>query len=273
MSLPWPPVIRRPTALLAPFVTSIAYHRATGPPIRERRVPSGDMQLVVNLAEPELRWYDGATLAAEHRIGGGAALTGAVGVPIGLDTRDQAKLVMVGFRFGGTLPFFALPAGELTDPLIDLAHLWGAAGASLRERLLEMPTPQARLDVLHDLLADRLTDSPAHRASQAAWLRGAADLLDRGLRVTDAADRLGTTSRTLTRHFTAGVGLAPKRFARIRRMQRLLATKVARGSWAEAAVANGYVDQAHLIHEFHALTGIAPGAYRPRFGGHNHIPA
>jgi AraC-like DNA-binding protein len=33
---------------------------------------------------------------------------------------------------------------------------------------------------------------------------------------------------------------------------------------AEVAVACGYFDQAHLIHDFQKLSGIRPSAYRPR---------
>ena len=34
--------------------------------------------------------------------------------------------------------------------------------------------------------------------------------------------------------------------------------------WSRAAVDNGYFDQAHMVNEFRALTGVTPTAYRPR---------
>ncbi len=43
--------------------------------------------------------------------------------------------------------------------------------------------------------------------------------------------------------------------------------------WADVAAEHGYTDQAHLIHDFRALTGITPTAYRPRsVEERNHVP-
>ncbi len=42
--------------------------------------------------------------------------------------------------------------------------------------------------------------------------------------------------------------------------------------WATVAAEHGYCDQPHLIDDFRDLTGITPGAYRPRSAGeHNHV--
>jgi AraC-like DNA-binding protein len=71
------------------------------------------------------------------------------------------------------------------------------------------------------------------------------------------------------------VGLTPKRFARVRRLQRILdaAARNVNVDWAEAAVEHGYYDQAHLINDFRELTGITPTAYRPRAAHErNHVP-
>ena len=87
------------------------------------------------------------------------------------------------------------------------------------------------------------------------------------------ADRLGLTERTLRRRFTERVGLSPKRFARVRRLRRLLASIPADGvvNWAQTAVVCGYFDQSHMINDFQELTGITPSAYRPRsFTCRNH---
>lgn len=104
-----------------------------------------------------------------------------------------------------------------------------------------------------------------------AVVAGAA-MLGRGMPVAEVADRVGWTDRTLERRFSEQAGLTPKRFARVRRLQRLLASFPAgrEVDWARAAFACGYFDQAHLINEFRALTGLTPGAYRPQPGCRNH---
>ncbi|MGH8930211.1 MAG: helix-turn-helix domain-containing protein, partial [Egibacteraceae bacterium] len=81
---------------------------------------------------------------------------------------------------------------------------------------------------------------------------------------------LGMTPKRLARRFADEVGLTPKRFARVRRFQRLLvaagdAARAAAGvDWARLASECGYYDQAHLIHDFRAFSGMSPSSYRPR---------
>lgn len=52
-------VVRRPSAALAPFVESFWLFEGELPHARERILPSGTMQLLVNRHEDELRSYDG----------------------------------------------------------------------------------------------------------------------------------------------------------------------------------------------------------------------
>ena len=85
---------------------------------------------------------------------------------------------------------------------------------------------------------------------------------------------LGLGEKRLRQLFSSQVGVTPKRFARIARMQALLTLAAASEAprWAALAVACGYYDQAHLIQEFRSLTGLTPSSYRARTPGeHNHV--
>lgn len=89
------------------------------------------------------------------------------------------------------------------------------------------------------------------------------------------ASRLGLLSKTFVRRFRAQTGLTPKRFSRIRRLQRLLRSigDPATADWPELAAGHGYTHQAHLIYDFRALTGLTPSAYRPLSSEErNHVP-
>lgn len=263
-------VFRPPGPALAPFVDMLWYVDDTLPPERERVLPTGAMQLVVNLADDVVRWYDGDDLTTSHSTHG-AGLCGALTRAVGIDTADRATGVGVAFRPGGALPFFAPPASALTEPVIALDALWGADGATLRERLLEQATPDAALDTVETVLLERVV-RPFERDRGVARALGR---LEQGIGVTEVGDSLGIPVSTLHRRIRESVGLAPKAFARVRRLQRVL-----RGvggdadvDWAATAAAHGYFDQAHLINDFRALTGITPGRYRPRAPDeHNHVP-
>ena len=120
------------------------------------------------------------------------------------------------------------------------------------------------------LLIGQMTDDarPDPAVVAAAWA------LARGSRVAEVADRLGLLPRTLRRRFTAQMGLTPKRFGRVQRLQRLVRglDGQIRVDWAATAARHGYCDQAHLADEFQELVGVSPAGYlRSRVNGPNHL--
>jgi AraC-like DNA-binding protein len=265
----WYPTRRGPVAALAPFVSSIGYSRAHFGHTRELSLPSGTVQLFVNLDRDEMRTYplDGgpATLSS------GAAVQGPYARPVLIDPADQREIMWVSFRVGGSYPFVPASAADLQNSIVDLADLWGRDGATLRERLLGARTPAARLGLLEAALLARAR-RPLQRDDAVV---AAARHLHHGGSVGAVADRLGWTPKRLGRLFTEQIGLAPKRFARVRRFQRLVrvASVEPAPDWARLAADCGYHDQAHLIHEFRAHAGRTPGDYRPRSPGEpNHVP-
>jgi AraC-like DNA-binding protein len=253
---------------LAPFVERLGYYEGSLRHSRERGLPTGTMQLLVNLHADRLRSYQGDRLDVECSTGG-AGLQGAHAEPVGMATADQQAIAWVSFRPGGALPFFPAPPAAVSGALVGLDALWGHDGVLLREQLLEARTPAAKLRVLETALLRHavrpLVSDPAIGFAVAAFERGTA--------VAAVTDRLGLTSKRFVTRFSEAVGLRPKRFARVRRFQRLLGLANAEPpDWARLAAECGFFDQAHLINDFHALAGMCPTAYRARPDGQNHVP-
>lgn len=260
---------------LAPFVTALGWHESALPPGRDRVLPSGTMGLMINLDEDELRTYRGPGTAIACRAPG-AALCGADPRAVVIDTAEQRRGLSVSFTPGGAAPFFGLPLGATAGQLIGLDALWGRDGAVLRERLLEAATPLRRIAVLERILLARLAAPDPRRPATADPVVGfAAAELERGRRVRQVSEDLGLLPRTFTRRFQDRTGLTPKRFARVRRLQRVVAavTPGRPADWAQLAADHGYCDQAHLIDDFRDIAGITPGSYRPRSAAErNHLP-
>jgi AraC-like DNA-binding protein len=246
---------------LSHFVASLSYHESGGAPTLERILPGGRVHVMVNLHENEFRSYHGTRNDRVQRTGG-AVLEGASSTARVIDTGLQRCLVCVNFRLGGAAPFFRVPLSEARDSLVDIDQFWGDDAAVVRERLLDAPAPAVRLRVLEQILLERLLRrEPTDRA-----IPFAAALLERGISVSEVSARVGLLPRTLVRRFRAYVGLSPKRFARVRRLQRVVGSiRDPRDvDWPALAARFGYADQAHLVHDFRELTGITPTAYRPR---------
>lgn len=260
--------VRPSSPTLQSFVKALHYHETELPFGLERILPSGGAHLMINLAEDRFRTYSGPKSERVHCVQG-AALAGPHGQSTVLDTGEFQWLAAVEFRMGGAAPFFPCPIDELTNQAVGLDDLWGLDGRQLREQLLEAPTAPARLRVLESALLQHFSG----RANPA--ITHAATLLDRGLPVAATTARLGFLPRTFTRRFRETVGLTPKRFARVRRMQRVVRSLRSSDSanWCELAATHGFTDQAHLIHDFRDLTGITPGAYKPQSPQRgNHVP-
>jgi len=253
---------------LRPFIEWLWYFTGDMPHARERILPTGSMQLLVNLHEDELRIYGGDDFSRVRRLRG-VALSGTYARPFGIDTDEQRRIVGVAFKPGGAAPFFRAPADAVREDHVELDALWGRDGRTLRERLLEAPTPVAALRIVEDVLLAQV----ARPLEVDELVDFALSALDRGVPVGQVTARLGMTQKRFIRHFQQVVGITPKRFARVRRFSRVLEA-IEKGrpvDWSGVAVGCGYYDQAHLIHEFREFSGMNPTLYRPRArGDRNH---
>jgi len=175
---------------------------------------------------------------------------------------SDASFVGVRFRPARAAAFLRLPASELTDLSVPLDDLWSDA-AAVRETFVATRGGTARVAALERVLLARMAHGTVaeHRDVDEAVRRITA--AGGSLGITRLAPALGVTRQHLARRFADLVGVSPKVFARIVRMQRLIRTARAipigdDPNWAALAVASGYYDQAHLVDEFRELTGLTP---------------
>lgn len=176
---------------------------------------------------------------------------------------DVSATLVIRFRPGGAHPFFRVPMNELTDGVVPLQELWGAAGSELLDRLMETPATANWLNLVETALNDQLEQAEAFRTSLVPVAALAAEAVARSSEaqsVHAVAERLGLSERHLLRRFQEAIGLGPKQYARIARFQRaiLMASKAQRPRWAELSFEAGYSDQAHLIYDCQKLTGMSP---------------
>ena len=230
----------------------------------ERILPTGTLELVINLRKNELRFYD-----AEHSENcsrfSGAVVSGAHGRGLMPETAEEVCIIGVHFKPGGAFPFLGLPAGDLADTHVDLETIWGLPADRLRERLCEARTSAERFQLLEEALLSRLCYGvEQHYAVSAAlemfWKNRA------GPTVREAAKYLGLSQRRFIQVFKSEVGMTPKLFSRIQRFQqtRTVMQQNASPNWATLALDLGYFDQSHMIREFLEFSGLSPTDYLRR---------
>jgi AraC-like DNA-binding protein len=261
-------VVRRPGPPLRGLVRAITYQAGEQPQAAvEKILPGPAASLWINLNQDEFRSFSEAGRVTRVP---GAMLAGPTSRASVLEFEQGRAHVSVTFALGAAACFFAPPLGLARDQQVPLEDVWGRPGASLRERLLEAATPQEALEVMEEVLLGQMTGPVAPDPVVTA----AADALSAGVSVGEAAAALGMLPRTLRRRFVADVGLTPKRFARVQRLQRVVRDLggPSRVDWARLAAEHGYADQPHLVEEFRQLAGVTPTEYlRSRVNGPNHL--
>jgi AraC-like DNA-binding protein len=257
---------------LADFVDTVWYYDGYAPPHRlERVLPDGSMQLIIHLRGEPLRVYGRED--APHEVQGPLVCGPRARYSL-VDTAQQGALVGIHFRPGGAAPLLGVPAGELRDTDVPLEALWGAGAWELQQQIVEAPTPEARLRLLEATLLARLESARALDPVVTYAVLAFAPAL-RGASVAAVAAATSLSHRHFISVFREAIGLTPKTYCRVARFQAALRA-IARGEqvkWAVLAAACGYYDQAHLVHDFRAFSGLAPSGYLARRGEHrNHIP-
>ena len=249
---------RRPSGVLGEFVDLIwvAEDYAPAHP-QERLMPMGAMNVVV----------------AWNRCGDvWSAASGVHTESVMLDTSAPFSIIGVSFKPGGGFPFFPMPAGELHNLSVPLDAVWGRRASDVCERLMDAPTPASKVATIEQaLLATARGRLDRHPAVPYA----VSELGDssRPRPIASVVEEIGLSQRRFIEVFRNEVGVTPKAFSRVRRFQRVLGcveheTEV---DWSSVALAAGYFDQAHFIHDFREFAGVSPTMYLRYRSSRNHI--
>lgn len=228
-------------------------------PLQERHLPGLEVAIVLNFTAP-------------HRIARIVALQHHHHIQEAFGARDfmVIRLTPIGAQL-----LLGTPMNLLTDRTLALDDLDSRFSRLLTEHAESARDWAARFDIVESILAERLACAP----SPPAGLLRAWQLLQQSPNQIDLArltDDFGCSRRHLIAQFHKYFGMTPKSISRIRRFQLAIAavhrshvegkpyldTQPAATPtairWTELALQCGYYDQAHLINEFRAFSGLSP---------------
>lgn len=244
-------VSRTPGLPLRSYVECVWHYESAAPFVegRDRVLPDGRFHLVLNL--------DAGVIAVA-----GLRLHHVV-----INSAEVSSVMGVVFRPGAARAFFAAPALDFRDRAVRVDLVWGAASeAQLLDQLREVRTADARLRIVESVLVERIRllggkDSSMHRVVAFALqaFGNAPDIRT----VAGVSREVGWSRRWLSHAFAEHVGMTPKRYCRLVRFQHVVRQVASKQSvdWADVALSGGFCDQAHLVHEFRAFSGLSPEAF------------
>lgn len=251
----------KPASFLSGFVDNVwLYEGYEAEHSNERILPSGTIELVINLHEDELRIYRTDELNECTRYSG-AVVSGPYKRGFASDTAEEAFIMGVHFKSGSAFPFLGIPADELAHAHVDLNDIWGAAARSLRDELCEAATAEERFRILQAALIGHLSRPLERHYAVSAALESIEQ--DNDPPVRKLARQVGLSERRFIQVFRSEVGMTPKVFSRIQRFQRTrtFIENLEAPDWPSIAMQFGYFDQSHLIREFREFSGTSPEAY------------
>lgn len=282
--------MHRPGPPLDRFVELVTYYTDYQPThTKERILPDGAVEIIVDLTDWPKKLYDpnDFSRATEFR---GAWISGMRRGWIVVEAAPGSAMAVIRFRPGGAYPFLSFDVCGITDTVDQLDVVFNGSTASLRDRILEAPTVDAKMTAVEAWLMERargrLEVNPV-----VEFLAGRL-FAPAGIRISDVVDEIGYSQRHVAGLFRRWVGISPKSYGRLRRFQQVLSS-VSRGigsadlaaaaemrlgppdepDWADVAALHGYFDQSHLIRDFHEFTGLTPRGYLASFRGlENYLP-
>jgi AraC-like DNA-binding protein len=249
-----------PTAGLRPFVERIGFGAEwvdPAHPLMERVLPDGGVHLLLNLGDPPA--IPGTSPPACEALGARCA-------PSIIRMAGRVEQVTVTLRPGGMAALLGVPAGELSGHDAPLDALWGPRAAQALERIAATPVGPARVAAVEAVLMEMIAARAVRPDAVAAEAVRRIEASRGRIRVRALADGLGVSERRLEQLFHRHVGLSPKAVCRIARFRATVALlqREPHRPWSDVAYSCGFYDQSHLVHEFQALAGLAPGEFRAR---------
>jgi AraC-like DNA-binding protein len=227
-----------------------------------RALPRGAVTAIIDVdGRTDLGFYasDGRTpLAVPPAFAAGAGVASYV-----IRIVPTHTVMTIHFRPAGALAFLGCPPGDLENALVGLTDLWGSRAELLREQLIAAGSAQQRVALLEAFLVGRMRRGDVWPQPRLASALRSAEL-DPSMRVSKAQVLTGLSRKRFTALFRSEVGLSPKAYLRVRRLQAALRALNTPAPGATIAADLGYFDQAHFVREFRSFTGITPTQYAQR---------
>jgi AraC-like DNA-binding protein len=249
-----------PLPALRPMVATLWYGEGRVSYQRDRILPSGGSQLLINLGPTQYRIAPGPP---ERRIAfDDIWYSGLHQSPIDTEAPHGNALLGVAFHAAGTRPWLGVDADELSDRITPLADVIGREALALREALLEAPSLEQRFATVEAWLLARLQRRRAIHPLL-GWATARIEASRGQVGVDALAREAGVSRKHLASLFRQQVGLGAKSLARVHRFSAAVAMLAGRSQvpWAELAQHCGYYDQSHLVRDFRTFSGMSPGEF------------
>lgn len=205
--------------------------------------------------------FRGECVIDDSFIAPGAAFTGLYETLRRHEHRNNHAVLLVHFTSIGAAAFSRIPLRTVSAGTTSLENLGIDADAlnTLQHRVNTAPSHASRVALVEAFFLAHLRVSAPDPLVAAAlqWLKKQPGQS----RIRDLTQHIGLSQSALERRFHNSVGISPKKFAMLVRLQRAVRLKQNGIRTCTIAHEAGYFDHSHFINDFQRITGSTPEAY------------
>lgn len=179
-----------------------------------------------------------------------------------IDVIPTGKIGMIAVYFKpyGASLFFDLPFNEFTNFNIELGAIIGDKYKTILEKLGMAKGTSERINIIENFLLNNYLEK---RIYEVEALRKCISIIDSNIgmiSVDDLAKETFITNKQLDRYFNKRIGLLPKQYIRIKKINFAIAMMEAKKKMnlTQIALETGFYDQSHFTNDFKKITGITP---------------
>lgn len=223
---------------------------------RQRIIPDGTIEMAFILGDDIKRY----TSECEFIIQPRAMILGQTIEPFYIEPTGYVNTFAIRFYPYGFANFISTPIKSLANTETPLELLFGEKTATeLEQKIVEATNSSERIEIIENFLLDKLNEKTTIdnivKTTIDALLatNGSASISE--ILKEDLSKR-----RQLERNFIKQIGVSPKQFGKVIRLQtalKMLLNKKAE-NLTDIAYESEYFDQAHFIKDFKEFTGINP---------------
>ena len=221
-------------------------------------VPDGYMEMIFHYGDKYMQYTACGSTILQPR----SFVIGQLSRPLKIQPTGNTGIFSVRFKPDGFRHLSKVPLKELEDTAVGLDQVFGQQGNVLRHDILHAKSTEERIAIAEKFLTVRMSDSHVIRD----LLKSTYDIIletQGQISVGKISALQQVNRRNIERKFATEIGLSPKKFSKIIRMQHTLSRLLNKDSQGLTALAyeGGYYDQAHFIKDFKDLTGVTPGEF------------
>lgn len=229
--------------------------------MRQQVVPNGYVELIIHLTDRHCNLLKDElwTPSPDYTI------IGLYTKPYEVRFDDLVQVFGIRFKPEGVYNLFGVPASEFKQDYEDMELVLDARFGEFCERLREAENSSEKMEIAEDYLRKSLD----RNTRDLSYVNRAAEIIratDSMTRIEDLPDEVYISLRQLEREFKHKIGIPPKRYMRIARLNKVhrLLEADQELEFTKVAFDCGYADQAHFIRDFKSIMGVKPTVFVKR---------